>query len=395
MNVQVSDQSRRARLARRHALAPHTRYDGIGRATTALTALHATEGTTVHLALHARIDGLTVPDVEHALYQDRSLVKHMGMRRTIFAVTPELLPAVAGSAGRRVAQAQRRQLIKELERAGIAVDDAWLGAAEDDVVAALAQQPLTAAEVRQALPALGGTVRSGSGKWAADVPVMSRLLTALWADARVLRGPNNGHWRITKPTWIAAASWLSAAPEVPESDAGYADLVRHWLWTFGPGTQDDLVWWLGSTKSAVRQALADVGAEQVDLVDGSLGYVLAGDVDDLISPPEEPPWVALLPTLDPSTMGWRHRDWYLDPTHVPYLFDSAGNGGTTVWADGRVIGCWVQDDDGRVQPLLREEVSRDTHRLLDREVGRLDEFLGGERITNVFTSPQMRGEQLR
>jgi hypothetical protein len=102
----------------------------------------------------------------------------------------------------------------------------------------------------------------------------------------------------------------------------------------------------------------------------------------------------LLPTLDPTTMGWRDRAFYLDPAHTPYLFDRAGNGGTTVWVDGRIVGCWVQDEQDRVQLVLLEEVSRRARRALDGEVARLDEFLRGERITNVFASPQMKHQRI-
>ena len=111
--LRVTDDHRRARIARRHGLQADHRYDDIGTATTAMTALHATEPTTPHLALHARVRELTVDDVEAALYDERSLVKVMAMRRTLFVVTRELLPAVAGCAGRRVAEAEGRRLAKE------------------------------------------------------------------------------------------------------------------------------------------------------------------------------------------------------------------------------------------------------------------------------------------
>ena len=32
-----------------------------------------------------------------------------------------------------------------------------------------------------------------------------------------------------------------AAPPVPDPEVGYRELVRRWLRTFGPGTEDDLV----------------------------------------------------------------------------------------------------------------------------------------------------------
>ena len=141
-------------------------------------------------------------------------------------------------------------------------------------------------------------------------------------------------------------------PEPLEPHEGYAELVRRWLRTFGPGTETDIVWWLGATKTAVRRALGDVGAVEVSLDDGGTGWVLA---DDLEPVDPEPPWAALLPVLDPTTMGWKQRDFYLDPDHTPYLFDTNGNAGSTAWWNGRIVGCWVQDEDGVVQVVLRED----------------------------------------
>ena len=113
--------------------------------------------------------------------------------------------------------------------------------------------------------------------------------------------------------------------------------------TFGPGTAADIKWWLGSTVAAVRRALADLGAVEVDL-DGQTGYLLPDD-QEATDPIE--PWAALLPPLDPTTMGWIERDWYLGP-HKAQLFDTSGNAGPTAWWDGRIVGGWRQSDNGEV-----------------------------------------------
>src|SRR5262249_14361803 len=147
------------------------------------------------------------------------------------------------------------------------------------------------------------------------------------------RAHNAGHWRISRPRWTAMATWLGEALTPSRSGAGYAEVVRHSLWTFGPATEADLVWWLGATQAVVRTALADVHAIEVRLEDGAAGGVLPDVTADLEAPPSKEPWVALLPVLDPTTMGWRDRGFYLDPVHMPYLFDRAGNGGTTIWVN--------------------------------------------------------------
>ena len=359
-----------------------------------MTALHATEPTTPHLSLHARVDGLTVADVESALYDDRSLIKVMGMRRTLFVVGRELVAPIAGSAGRRVADTNRRRL--EKLAAELDLDPGWIDAARAAIVSVLDGSERSARELRDELDHLGGTVLAAAGtRWATEVSLMSQLLTIFAADGSVVRAGNAGHWRISRPTWSSMTSWLGSDLTPTDARDGYAQLVRRWLWTFGPGTEADLVWWLGSTKAAVRTALADVGAVAVTLDGGENGFILSDDIDDLRSAPDREPWVALLPTLDPTTMGWRGRAFYLDPAHAPYLFDTAGNGGTTVWVDGRIVGCWVQDEAERVRPILLEEVPATVRRRIDAEAERLDAFLAGEHVTNVFASPQMRGARLR
>ena len=76
-------------------------------------------------------------------------------------------------------------------------------------------------------------------------------------------------------------------------------------------------------------------------------------------------WVALLPGLDPTVMGWKERDWYLGP-HAARLFDRNGNAGPTVWSDGRVVGGWGQRRDGVVEAELLEPVDDTASRAVAR-----------------------------
>src|SRR3954470_7719891 len=139
---EVTDVERRHRLARRHALAPGHRAADPEAATAAMTVLHATEAPSVYLSLWARVEGLTVADVDRALYVDRSLVKQLAMRRTLFVLPRDLLPAAWGSASARVAEVELRRMAKDVEKAGIATDGtAWVRDARDAVLGALAERP--------------------------------------------------------------------------------------------------------------------------------------------------------------------------------------------------------------------------------------------------------------
>ena len=112
----IDDDERRARLAVRHALAAPVADTAA--AARAMTCLHATEPASVHLAAWAR-SGASRAEVDAALYDDRSVVKQLAMRRTVFAFPRDLLPAVWGSASARVAGQQVRRLATEMEAAGV------------------------------------------------------------------------------------------------------------------------------------------------------------------------------------------------------------------------------------------------------------------------------------
>ncbi|UAL28949.1 winged helix DNA-binding domain-containing protein [Nocardioides rotundus] len=384
----VGDEERRHRLAARHALAPgHRAGDPLGAARAAV-ALHATEPATVYLSAQARVDGLRVADVDAALEADRSVVKQLGMRRTLFGFPRDLLPAVWGSAGARVAAQQERLVAKDVERHGVAEDGvAWLARAEAAVLQRLADgSAVSARRLREELPELAGRTREADGPGNAFAP---RVLTVLGARGQVMRAENEGHWRTSRPRWALTSAWLGEQPPHRTEQEGYAELVRRWLERFGPGTEADLVWWLGATKGAVRRALADVGAVQVGLGSG-VGWVLPEDEGP--APPVEP-WAALLPVLDPATMGWRERDFYLRPAHTPYLFDTNGNGGTTAWWEGRIVGAWVQEA-GEVRVLLLEDVGSDGRAALEAEAERLAAFLGEVVVSSIYKSALMKGAPL-
>lgn len=389
----VTDAERRARLATRHALATAYRVGSVDEVTAALVCLHATEPPSVHLAVAARSD-CSVADVEASLYASRILVKQLAMRRTLFAFPRDLLPAVWGSSSARVAQQQRRLLAKYAEEHGIAADGAaWVERACAAVLDRLASgEMLQARQIREQVPEVAGRIEYALDKsYGGSIPIAPRVLTLLGAEGRIMRAENAGHWRTSRPAWVSTEAWLGSVPAPLEERAGYAELVRRWLARFGPGSEDDLVWWLGSTKGVARQALADLGAVPVSLESGARGWLLPDDLGEVEDPGE---WAALLPVLDSTAMGWKARDFYFDPEIVPYLMDSNGNIGTTAWWRGHVVGGWVQDDSGRVQVVLREALGHRARRSLEAEAERLTAFFDGVVISSVYKSRLMNGEPL-
>lgn len=151
---------RRARLARRHRLAPGHRAPDVVSASDSLVCLHATDPATVYLSAWAHVDGLVTADVDKALYDHRSLVKHLCMRRTLFVFNTEWLGVIQAAASERVADQERRRLVKDMEKAGLYPDGtAWLteaSAATLDRLDALGEASST--ELRAAVPLLEGSI---------------------------------------------------------------------------------------------------------------------------------------------------------------------------------------------------------------------------------------------
>jgi hypothetical protein len=379
-----SDQERRNRIAMRHGLAPAARLDGPAEVTRAMTVLHATLPSTVYLSCWARARPLAAEDVDRALYEERTIVRQLAMRRTLFVFPRDLLAAACGSASARVAETQRKRMAKDLVAAGLADDgDAWLEGAREEVLEVLGRRPegASALELREEAPRMAMKVAPPKGEgWSG-----SRVLTWLGARADVLRGVYLGDRWGARPRWTLPRDWLGEEIDPCDAATGYRELVRRWLRTFGPGTEEDIVWWLGSTKSAVREALGALEAVEVSLERGGPGWLLP---DDLAEAEDPGRWVALLPVLDPSVMGWRERGFYLGP-HAAALFDRSGNAGTTAWVDGRIVGCWVQDEAAVVRPVLLEEVDAEATEALHAEAARLTEWLGGVRIAAPLRSPAM------
>ncbi len=381
----VSVEERRARLARRQRLAPGRRASDVVDAARSVVCLHGTDPATIYLSAWARVDGFALADLDRALYSDRSLVKHLAMRRTLFVFPRDVLGAAQAGASERVADTERRRLIRDVEKAGLYPDgEQWLAEASAQVLEALSGgREATSSELRVEIPLLEGAIMYGEGKsWGGNAPVGPRVLTTLSAAGQIVRATNDGGWTTSRPRWTSMAAWLGEELSAPTQPEGMTGLVERWLRAFGPGTAADMKWWLGSTVAAVRRALAELETVEVDL-DGRTGYLLPDDLE-----PTEPvePWAALLPPLDPTTMGWFERDWYLGD-YKSRLFDTSGNAGPTAWWDGRIVGGWRQGDNGEVILQLLEDPGSEARAALDAEAARLTTFLAGTRFLPRFPSP--------
>jgi hypothetical protein len=384
----VTDDERRARLGLRHRLAPSSRTDDVVRLTDDLVALHATDASTVHLSAALRMESPTTAALDAALYDDRTLLRMLGMRRTMFVVTDELAPIVQAACTDAIAVVERRRLVQHLEQGGATKDGTrWLRAVERDVMAYLREHgEATASELRAAIPALDAQITLNEDKkWGGAQGVTTRVLSVIAAEGHIVRGRPRGSWTSTQYRWAPMSAWIGDRAHSVAEPAAEVELARRYLRAFGPATRADVKWWTGWTAAKVNRALAALDVVEVETSDGA-AVVLADDLEPVDTPER---WVALLPALDPTPMGWASRDWYLGP-HREHLFDRSGNIGPTIWCDGRIVGVWGQRKDGSIAHRLLEDVDRRAKTLLGAGVERLVSLVGDARVTPRFRTPAER-----
>jgi hypothetical protein len=379
---------RRARIGVRHRLATDARAGCAEEIAASLVAVHSTDAGSVFLAMWARLAdrAALASDVERALYDERTLLRLMAMRRTMFVVDRTVAPVVHAACSLTVAARERAKLLKFMEENGVGGvrRAAWLAKAEASALEALTSRgELTATELAESDPRLGAElVLSRGAKYEARVKMASRVLTVLAAEGRIVRARPRGSWTSTQFRWAAMEDWAGAPlDELPAVEAEAVLAVR-WLRAYGPASADDLRWWTGWTGGQTKRALAQDGVVACVLEDGEPGVVLADDVEPVGA---LAPWVALLPALDATPMGWKRRDFYLG-AHAERLFDVNGNVAPTVWADGRIVGGWARRPDGEIAFGLLEDIGAEASAAVAAEAGALAPRLG-----DATLAPRARG----
>jgi hypothetical protein len=375
----IDDHERRARLAQRQLLLPDTRTDDVSEIADALVALHSSDPPTVYLSAMVRMVNPSIEAVERALYIDRRLVRHHAMRRTLWVATPTVARRMHAAATLALLEPERRRTARLLAASGIEDPADWLARAEEAALADLREHgPSTARAVGQRLATMRQPLQLAPGKsYAAIQGAHTRVLTILGFAGRMLR-TRPSSWISGAYAYAAADEWLPGGLGEEDPRQAAAELAGHWLRRFGPGTTADLQWWTGWSVRTTKQALIDCTAVPVELVSGP-GWLAA--TDEPTSAPE--PWVAALPGLDPTTMGWKQRDWYLPPAAAG-SFDSNGNGGPTLWVDGRIVGAWAQTRDGEIHTHYFERVGAARRREIDQRITTIKQLVGDTRFTVRF-----------
>lgn len=318
----IGDRELTLALLSRQLLLERTAGLSAAQAVRRLVALQAQYSPSPYLALHARLDGFEVADLERAL-QRGTLVKSSLMRGTLHLVHADAYPGYA-SAWRF----QARRTLAGKERA--------LEGEDGRIVAALGaflREPRTTDEVRARTLELTGGVRHDS-----DLLDYARMSLPL------VHVPPSGLWR--RHGKFSLVGW-QGAPVADDPLPGTVALVRDYLAAFGPATREDVAAFTWLRFHQLDPALAAL--EPLRRFTDRRGRELL-DLPRAPLPPEETETpVRFLPKWDAALISHRDRARIVPPGLSEQVFGARnGDSPPTFLVDGLVAGTWrdrVEDDE--------------------------------------------------
>ena len=332
------------------------------------------------LSLSARVDDITMEDVEDALWKHWTLVKTWAMRGTLHLLSSYSLSTYVAALrtrhdlhGEKISyrigpgpEDKKYEITKaEQEQITKAIDDA------------LDQHTLTREELAREIvkrtklrPILQSHLLSGFGS----------LLQQAAHQGSLIFGPSQG----AKVTFTRPDQWLGRQDQ-PSSEQALRTLLRQFYSTYGPATFEDFAHWWGVSAPEAKplEQLIAGELEQVEF-DHQPSKMLSHDVDQIYSI-DEAECIRLVPSWDTYVMFYHPREFFVSQAYRTRIFRQIQGNAPVLLVDGIAAGTWEKTrKKAGIEIVVRpfEALSSAERRAVVEEAGLLREFFG----TNVQLS---------
>ena len=332
------------------------------------------------LSLSARVDNITMEDVEDALWKHWTLVKTWAMRGT-----PHLLSSYTLStyvAALKTRHDLHGEKISYRIRPGPEDKKYEITKAEQEQITkaidnALNQHTLTREELAHEIvkgtklrPILQSHLLSGFGS----------LLQQAAHQGSLIFGPSQG----AKVTFTRPDQWLGRQDQ-PSSEQALRTLLRQFYSTYGPATFEDFAHWWGVSAPEAKplEQLIAGELEQVEF-DHQPSKMLSHDVDQIYSI-DEAQSIRLVPSWDTYVMFYHPREFFVSQAYRTRIFRQIQGTAPVLLVDGIAAGTWEKTKkkagiEITVRPF--KALSSAQKRAVEEEGGLLREFFG----TNIQVS---------
>jgi hypothetical protein len=283
-----------------------------------MIGLQAQDTRMTRLLVRPRTSGVNAASVDRAC-EDASVVRTWAMRGTLHMVAAEDLRWLVDLLGPTFiarSRPRRRQL---------GLSDDLCEAATDVMADLLAGRQLARAALVEEVRARGIPVQDGQAH--------AYLVAYAAMRGVVCRGPD----RTGGPTYTLVNEWVAARRTIGP-DESLAELARRYLTAHGPAGIEDFATWSGLQVRQARRAI-ELVAEEFEETTTVAG--MAWLRPDRHRQPGDPA-ALLLGHFDPYLLGYRTRQFALDPAFAKRVQAGGGFIQPTVVVDGQVVGIWRQ-----------------------------------------------------
>jgi len=292
-------------------------------------AMQAQDWPASRWAIGSRLAAAGAPATEAevaAAYNAGEIVRAWPMRGTVHTTAAEDLRWLNDLAGRRVLSGAATR------RANLGIDEQFLERARAELTDILTEgAPHTRSQLAGELAARGIELEGG---------VRYHAIWYLTQTGSIVHGPiddaSGDHAVVLQDDHLPTAEPLDEA-------ARERELAERYLRSHGPAQLDDLVWWTGMTKTAIRRAIAGLGEAVVSFRSGDRELMMLAERAQELDPDcadSAAATLALAP-FDEHLLGYKDRSDVLDPK-LANKVDPARNGvfRATIVQDGRVVATW-------------------------------------------------------
>lgn len=328
--------------------------------------LHATSNTTPYLSLYARCSKFKKEDLDRELYERRSLGRIRCVRKTIYIHTKDMIPIVWKATTSKVAKASKRYM----EFRGV-TDEIYMDVSKE-ILTMLSGHEMTASEIKEVINT--------------EVDISS-ILYYLCDQGLLLRGKPVKGWKDRNYKYCLFSEYFPDVDlEKPSESEAITSLVGQYYTSFGPATENDVIWWTGLGKTEVRYALKNLQDKllEIPMLGGERSLIMLQSDEASIRDMEPPDKliVNLLPTLDPYLMGYKERGRYLAEEDSDLVFDRSGNATSVILVDGKVVGVW--DFEGGEESFVKlhifRKIGKEIHDDIYDRAGSLGRFFAGSEV---------------
>jgi hypothetical protein len=361
-------------LLSKHHLSNDSKCNDILKIAEDLCGLHGTGTMEPYLSLFVRMNNFKIEDLDTELYDKKSLGKIRGMRKTLFIEPKELIPIVHNV----IKDQTKKRDIKYLEIREISKNE--YKTLSNKIINLVNEKEMSTTELKQSLNSQKDIIA---------------VISVMCDEMLLIRGKPLKSWRDRRLYYVPFDKYF---PEINFNKYSKSEatklLTERYIKSYGPVTENDIIWWLGVTKGKVRSALDKLHSalESIKIENIRHEYLIhPQDIKTLTGMKDNnEPVINVLPNLDTYLMGYKDRERYVDQNRYEYIFDRSGNATTTILLDGKVVGIWdvYEKPEPQVKVHLFKKIDSNLNEL-KREVEKLGKFITGRDVSLQFCDKMM------